>query len=48
MDDGPAVSILVPVYNVSKYLKQCMDSIVNQTLKNIEIVCVNDGSTTIP
>lgn len=45
MNDGPAVSILVPVYNVSKYLRQCMDSIVNQTLKDIEIICVNDGST---
>lgn len=41
----PDVSILVPVYNVSKYLRQCLDSLVNQTLKNIEIVCVNDGST---
>jgi glycosyltransferase involved in cell wall biosynthesis len=45
MSDSAAVSILVPVYNVSKYLGQCMDSIVNQTLKNIEIICVNDGST---
>lgn len=41
----PAVSVLVPVYNVSKYLRQCLDSLVNQTLKDIEIVCVNDGST---
>ena len=45
MDNSPAVSVLVPVYNVSKYLNQCMDSIVKQTLKNIEIICVNDGST---
>lgn len=41
----PAVSILVPVYNVAKYLRQCLDSLVNQTLEDIEIICVNDGST---
>ena len=41
----PKVTILVPVYNVEKYLHQCMDSIVNQTLKNIEIICIDDGST---
>ena len=39
------VSIVVPVYNVQKYLRQCMDSIVNQTLKEIEVICVDDGST---
>ena len=41
----PSVSVLVPVYNVEKYLEQCLDSLVAQTLKNIEIICVNDGST---
>lgn len=41
----PKVSILVPTYNVEPYLVQCMDSIINQTLKEIEIICVNDGST---
>lgn len=38
------VSIVIPIYNVEKYLRQCLDSVVNQTLKDIEIICVNDGS----
>ena len=41
----PMVSIVVPVYNVEKYLEKCMQSLCEQTLDNIEIVCVNDGST---
>ena len=41
----PKVSVVVPCYNVERYLPQCMDSIINQTLKDIEIICVNDGST---
>lgn len=39
------VSIIVPVYNVEKYLRQCMDSIINQTLNEIEIICLDDCST---
>lgn len=42
---GPLISVIIPVYNVSKYLKQCLDSIINQTYKNLEIILVNDGST---
>lgn len=40
-----SVSILVPCYNVEKYVRQCLESLVNQTLKEIEIICINDGST---
>lgn len=39
------VSVVIPVYNVEKYLADCLDSIVNQTLDDIEIICINDGST---
>ncbi len=38
------VSVIVPIYNAEKYLEQCLDSIVNQTLKEIEIILINDGS----
>lgn len=41
----PKVSIVVPVYNVEKYLAECLDSIIQQTLEDIEIIIVNDGST---
>lgn len=39
------ISVIVPIYNVGKYLPQCLESLINQTLKEIEIICVNDGST---
>lgn len=45
MNSGVKVSIVVPIYNVEKYLRQCLDSIAKQTLKEIEVICVNDGST---
>ena len=38
------ISVIVPVYNVEKYLKRCLDSIINQTFKDIEIICINDCS----
>ena len=43
--DQPKVSVIIPVYNTEKYLRECLDSAVNQTLKDIEIICVDDGST---
>lgn len=39
------ISIIVPVYNVEKYLRECLESLINQTYKNIEIILINDGST---
>ena len=45
VSSNPDVSVLIPVYNGETYLKQCLDSIVNQSLKNIEIIVIDDGST---
>lgn len=44
MIENSLVSIVVPVYNVEQYLRKCLNSIVNQTYQNIEIICVDDGS----
>ena len=45
-EDNPVkVSVILPIYNVGKYLPQCLNSLINQTLYDIEIICVNDGST---
>ena len=40
----PKVSVILPIYNVEKYLRKCLDSVINQTLKDIEIICINDCS----
>lgn len=45
MDDMPKVSLLIPVYNVEAYLRECLESARRQTLGGIEVVCINDGST---
>ena len=45
MTAKPKVSVLIPIFNVEKYLRLCLDSVVNQTLKDIEIICIDDGST---
>ena len=41
----PKISIIVPIYNTNQYLNECLISLQNQTLKDIEIICINDGST---
>ena len=41
----PKISIIIPVYNADKYLEACLESIINQTMKDIEILCIDDGST---
>ncbi len=41
----PKISVIVPVYNQELLIKKCLDSIINQTLKDIEIIIINDGST---
>lgn len=45
MENTPLVSVVIPVYNAERYLRQCLDSVVTQTLREIEILCVNDGSS---
>ena len=45
MHEAPSISLLVPICNVERYLRECLDSARDQTLRDIEIICINDGST---
>ncbi len=45
MEDNVKVSIIIPVYNVQAYLKKCLESLLNQTISNFEVICIDDGST---
>ena len=41
----PKISVIIPVYNTEKYLSECLDSVLKQTFTDIEVICVNDGSS---
>lgn len=45
MTKSPKVSVIIPVYNTERYLPRCLDSVLSNTHKNLEVICVNDGST---
>lgn len=44
-DAQSLVSVIIPIYNVEKFLDQCLESVLGQTYRNIEVLCINDGST---
>lgn len=45
MEENELISVIIPIYNAEKYLRQCLESVINQTYKQLEIILVNDGST---
>ena len=45
MEEKELISVIIPIYNAEKYLRQCLESVINQTYKQLEIILVNDGST---
>jgi glycosyltransferase involved in cell wall biosynthesis len=45
MDNNPKISVIIPVFNVEQYLRDCLDSIIRQTYRNTEILCIDNGST---
>lgn len=45
MSGEPKISVIIPIYNTAEYLPRCLDSILNNTYRNLEIICINDGST---
>lgn len=45
MDSCPCIGVIIPVYNVELYLRDCLDSVINQTYQNLQVVLVDDGST---
>ena len=44
-EDGALISVIVPIYNIERYLGICLESMINQTYKNLEIILVDDGSS---
>lgn len=44
MENMPKVSVIIPIYNAAEFLGECLDSVLAQTLTDIEVICVNDGS----
>ncbi|MBP1532300.1 MAG: glycosyltransferase, partial [Alphaproteobacteria bacterium] len=43
MKSNPVISVIMPVYNVEKYLSDCLDSVLAQTFTDFELICINDG-----
>ena len=43
-ENEPLLSVIIPVYGVEKYIRECLDSVINQTYRNLEIIVINDGT----